>query len=148
MLNKFISHSSPEIGVSQREFINLRVIFALMIQINPDQWYSIPEIADFLGVRQRDVRTMIDDSRLIARRHGENNAWAINGAQLIEDNGEIVPLPSLRGTLTVLYDSGFSKEEAFEWLLCANDEIGQTPLTALRDGNVHAVRRVATGLAF
>lgn len=126
----------------------MRVIFALMIQINPDQWYSIPEIADFLGVRQRDVRTMIDDSRLIARRQGENNAWAINGAQFIEDSGAIIPLPSLRGTLTVLYDSGFTKEEAFEWLLCANDEIGQTPLAALREGNVHAVRRVATGLAF
>lgn len=134
--------------MSQRLYANWALIFALMTELNTDQWYSIPEIADLLGVRQRDVRAMIDDARLVARRQGENNALAINGAQLVDDGDKIVALRALQGTLTLLYDSGFTNEEALSWLLRDNDEIGQPPLAALRDGNVHAVRRAVAGLVF
>lgn len=115
---------------------------------DPHEWYSIPEIADFLGVRQRDVRTMISDNRLIAVRRGENNALAINGQQIAEKDGIFVPLPALRGTLISLHDSGFSNDEAMSWLLRSDEELGQPPLDALVAGHTHAVRRVIRGLAF
>lgn len=115
---------------------------------DPHEWYSIPEIADFLGVRQRDVRSMIADNRLIAVRRGANDALAINGQQIAEKDGTYVPLPALRGTLISLHDAGFSTDEAISWLLRTDEELGQPPLDALASGHTHAVRRVIRGLAF
>lgn len=113
-----------------------------------NEWYSVPEIADFLGVRQRDVRTLISDRRIFAMRRGENNALAISGDQLVEKDGHVEVLGSIRGTLMSLHDAGYSDEEAGAWMHRVDDELGETPLEALRAGRMHAVRRVIAGLAF
>ncbi|WP_455952284.1 Rv2175c family DNA-binding protein [Arcanobacterium haemolyticum] len=113
-----------------------------------DEWLSIPEIADILNLRQRDVRTAVADHRLVAIRRGENNAWAVNGGQIIVKDGEAKILPSLHGTLIALQDAGFSSDESLAWLLRHDEELECAPLHALRDGKTHAVRRVIIGLAF
>lgn len=115
---------------------------------SPEDWLWLPEVADLLGVRGRDVRAMIGDRRLVAIRRGENNALAVNGAQFIEKDGEIVPLPSLRGTLIQLADAGYNSEEALRWLMEPNDLVGMTPLEGLRGEKTHAVRRAIQFLAF
>ncbi|MBD3753871.1 MAG: hypothetical protein IE935_15980 [Micrococcales bacterium] len=57
------------------------------------------------------------------------------------------PLPSLRGTIIVLHDVGFSDDEAIDWMLTLDDTIGVAPIEALRAGRKSEVRRVAQTLA-
>lgn len=113
-----------------------------------DHWLSLPEVAELLAVRGRDVRAMIKDHRLVPMRRGENNALAINGGQLAFKEGRIVPLPTLRGTLIMLADAGYSDEEALAWLLAPNADFGMPPLQALHGEKMHAVRRAIQFLAF
>lgn len=115
---------------------------------DPTEWYSIPEISEFLGLRQRDVRVMMADAKLFAVRRGVNNALAISGDQIVSDGATCVVLPAIRGTLMSLRDAGYSDEEAAQWMHRDNDELGATPMEALRSGKTHAVRRVIAGLAF
>ncbi|MBM7825510.1 hypothetical protein JOD55_001337 [Arcanobacterium pluranimalium] len=112
------------------------------------QWLSIPEVADLLSVRQRDVRSLLAEKKLLAVRRGSNNALAIHPDQIVINEGIAQPLKSLRGTLISLADAGFSDDEAMDWLLRVEPELEKTPLECLRSGNVHAVRRVITGLVF
>lgn len=58
------------------------------------------------------------------------------------------PLPSLRGTLLVLLDAGYSDDEAVDWLLTVNDELDERPIDSLLRGNKAAVRRATQSLAF
>ncbi|UFU01629.1 DNA-binding protein [Ruania suaedae] len=112
-------------------------------------WLSIPEVAEALGVRLRDVRTMLAERRLLAVRRGDNEAWAIPAGLLTRvDDGGAQPLASLRGTLVQLGDAGMSDEECMTWLYSPNDELGEPPIEALRAGRIHAVRRAAQPLAF
>lgn len=115
---------------------------------DPSEWLSVPEVAELLQVRQRDVRQMLADKKLVAIRRGQNNAWYINAGQLIAKDGKVIPIPALRGTLTLLSDAGYAADEALNWLTTVDVELGQTPLETLRSGKIHAVRRVIAGLAF
>ena len=57
------------------------------------------------------------------------------------------PLSSLRGTIIVLQDAGFTDDEVIDWLLAPDDELGRSPIDALLAGHKSAVRRVARTLA-
>lgn len=118
--------------------------------IEPARWYSVPEVAEALGVRDRDVRTMLREGKLLALRRGTNDAVSIPAELILEADHPDgpAPLPSLRGTLTVLKDARYTDREAFEWLYSHHEELGQAPIAALLDHRVHAVRRVAQTLAF
>ncbi|UNX53402.1 Rv2175c family DNA-binding protein [Georgenia sp. TF02-10] len=115
----------------------------------PARWLSVPEVADLLGVRQRDVRAMLRDHRLLSVPHGPDGAPAVP-VELLQGGDEQAPgpLPTLRGTLTLLADNGFDDEESYRWLYTVDEELGSTPLQALQAGRTHAVRRVAQTLAF
>ncbi|MDO5025646.1 MAG: Rv2175c family DNA-binding protein [Trueperella sp.] len=115
---------------------------------DPGEWLSVPEVAEVMQVRQRDVRQMLADKKIVAVRRGPNNAWYINAGQLIEKDGRVVAIPALRGTLISLSDAGYSAAESLNWLTTVDAELGQTPLETLRSGKIHAVRRVIAGLAF
>ncbi len=115
------------------------------------RWYSLPEVAELLDVRLRDVRTLLRDHALAGSRRGDENApFLIPGDFLLtaEDGAAAPgPLPSLRGTLIQLMDGGFTTEEAVDWLLSEQDELGTTPIAALRARRIHEVRRVAQTVA-
>ena len=111
----------------------------------PDQM-SLPEVADALNVRLRDVRTMISDRRLLATR--PSGPLVVTSDQLVESDTGWEVLGNLRGTLVLLADSGFSDDEAHDWLHRFNDELEATPMDALHDGKHRAVRRVASALAY
>jgi hypothetical protein len=108
----------------------------------PRTWLTVPELVDILGVPQGRVRRFIEDHALLAAR--------VEGvlqvpADFIKD-GE--PLESLRGTVIVLHDAGFSDEEALRWLLEEEETLGAAPIDALRAGRKAEVRRVAQALGF
>ena len=113
-----------------------------MTTLPPTTWLTVPDLVELLGVGVSRVRRLIEDRALLAvRRDGVLKV----PASFLRD-GE--PLSELRGTLVLLADSGFSDDEAMEWLLAAEGSLGTSPIEALRAGRKAEVRRVAQALAF
>lgn len=105
------------------------------------EWLSLPELVDLLGVPLGRVRRLLDDLHLVgSRRDGSLRVPAL----FIVDGA---PLSSLRGTIFVLHDAGFTDDEAIDWLLAPEETIGLAPIEALRAGRKSEVRRVARTLA-
>ena len=107
---------------------------------------SLPDAADRLGITVSRVRELVRERSLIAVRAGDNNAWHTAADFLVDGDAGIEVLPTLRGTLTLLGDAGFADDEALEWLTTDSDELGCSPLEALREGRRSHVRRIAQSL--
>ena len=103
-------------------------------------WLTLAELTEVLGEPLGRVRRLLDELHLVgSRRHGGFKVPAV----FILD-GE--PIGSLRGTLFVLHDAGFTDDEAIDWLLTSEESIGIPPIEALRAGRKSEVRRVAQAL--
>jgi hypothetical protein len=114
------------------------------------RWCSLPEVAELLDVRLRDVRDLLREHHLAGTRPREEGPFLVPRDFLLtaEDGAaEPGPVPSLRGTLIQLTDTGFTVDEAVEWLLTEQEDLGTTPIAALRAQRIHEVRRVAQTLA-
>ena len=105
------------------------------------EWLSLPELVEVLGEPLGRVRRMLDEFQIIGSRR--DGAIRVPAVFLLDGH----PIPSLRGTIFVLHDAGFTDDEAIEWLLSNEDSIGMPPIEALRAGRKSEVRRVAQGLA-
>jgi len=104
-------------------------------------WLSLAEVSSALGVSPGKVKRLIEEHHLIGvRRDGEIKV----PAEIIID-GE--PLHSLRGTILVLIDSGFTVESAINWLYTVEDSMKVTPMQSLLAGRKAEVRRIAQSLA-
>jgi hypothetical protein len=113
------------------------------VAATPDvEWLTIPDLTELLGLKVSQVRRLIEDRQLLASR--VDGVWRVPAPFIM--NGE--PLGELRGTIVVLADSGFSDDEAMQWLLSPEDSLGTSPIEALRAGRKAEVRRVAQSLAF
>lgn len=104
-------------------------------------WLSVPEVAELLGVSLSRVRTLIAEQFITASRR--NGPLQVPGIFFLD--GE--PIPSLRGTLVALSDAGFDDDESIDWLLAFDEEVGDAPVEALRQGRKSIVRRTARALA-
>jgi type IIA topoisomerase, A subunit len=118
---------------------NIAQTFALV-----GDWVTIPEIAQALDLKVTRVHNLISDGTLIALRDPETNvrkvpALFLNGSRVLE---------SLKGTLVVLKDSGFSDEEAIVWLYTNDESLPGRPIDALIDGRKTEIRRRAQALAW
>lgn len=111
-----------------------------------DDWLALPDIAERMGIPVTRVRDLLRDRRLIAVRRGPNAALHVPASFLTEGEDGVEPHPWLRGTIMVLADAGLDDDEAMEWLLEPNVELGDTPIAALRGGKRAHVRRVAQAL--
>jgi excisionase family DNA binding protein len=105
-----------------------------------DSWLTIDEVAQALGVSASKVRRLIEEHILFAVRVDKEPKVP---AHLIQ-NGE--PLSSIRGTMLLLIDMGFTESEAIDWLYSENDNLGITPMAALLQGHKAPVRRAAQAL--
>lgn len=104
---------------------------------NVTHWLTILETAESLGIPKGKVNRLLEDHTLVAvKREGQ----LMIPAALIVD-GE--PLASLRGTIIMLQDSGYSIEESVAWLFSHSEVLGQTPLESLLEGKKAPVRRLA-----
>jgi hypothetical protein len=104
-------------------------------------WLTVEEVARRLSVSPGRVRRLIDEGYLVgSRRRGP---FAVPSVFLVEDQ----VLGSLRGTLFVLRDGGFSDDEAIDWLLTSDETLATAPVEALRRGRKSEVRRLAKILA-
>ena len=105
------------------------------------KWLSVAEAAEILGLPSGKVNRLIQEHSLIAiKREGVPKI----PVELIVD-GE--PLHSLKGTVSVLLDAGFSIDSACEWLYTENDSLDTTPIAALLAGRRAEIRRLAQALA-
>ena len=106
-------------------------------------WLSIPDVAGRLGLPASRVKQLLRDHKLLAvqRPNGEFAVPAkfLGGDQVIHGLG---------GTLTLLFDCGFSETEALSWLFTADDSLPGTPVQALAEHRRTEVNRRAQALAF
>jgi len=108
------------------------------------QWLTLPDVAEELDVDIRRVHRLLDERAIISVRIGERNVRSIP-ADFLQDG---IVVESLKGTLSVLMDAGYSDEEAITWLFTEDDSLPGTPMNALRSGRKTEIRRRAQALAW
>ena len=107
-------------------------------------WVTIPDIAEALDLKVTRVHNLISDGTLVALREPDTNVRKVPALFL---NGDHV-LESLKGTLVVLKDAGFSDEEAITWLYTADDSLPGRHIDALINGQKTEIRRRTQALAW
>lgn len=107
------------------------------------EWMAVPDVAEALGIELKGVRELIRDDRLVAVRRGENNALYVPAAMIVDGEDGPQVLATVYGTVTVLRDGGYTDDEVVEWLMTHREELGSSPLEALREGKKAPVRRLA-----
>jgi hypothetical protein len=99
------------------------------------------EVAGILGVSPNRVRQLLREHKLMAVPGSGNSKIP---ADFLQDGAVLRHLP---GLLTVLFDGGFSEQEAFDWLFTADDSLPGSPVEALRGDRHTEVTRRAQALA-
>ncbi|MUN64106.1 DNA-binding protein [Kocuria sediminis] len=107
-------------------------------------WLPLPDVAEQLGLVVTRVHGLVDDGTLLAVRNPHDNIRRIPAAFL--QDGAV--LDSLKGTVAVLRDSGFTDAEAIAWLFTEDESLPGRPVDALRDGRKTEIRRRAQALAW
>jgi Rv2175c C-terminal domain of unknown function len=106
-------------------------------------WLSVPDAAERLGMPVSRIKQLLRERKLLAvqRPSGEFAipAGFLDGDQVIHGLG---------GTLTLLFDCGFSETEALSWLFTADETLPGTPVQALAEHRRTEVNRRAQALAF
>ncbi|WP_368732837.1 Rv2175c family DNA-binding protein [Microbacterium sp. ZXX196] len=104
-------------------------------------WLTLPEVGERIGEAPGRVRRLLDERALVAlRRDG-----VLRVPAAFVDGGRV--LPSLRGTVIVLGDVGFTDDEIVVWLFTLEESLGHAPIESLLAGRKAEVRRVAQTLA-
>jgi hypothetical protein len=107
-------------------------------------WLPLPDVAQMLDVSITKVHGLLDERALAALRIGERRIRSVPAAFL--QDGHVVD--SLKGTIVVLSDAGFSDEELIGWLFTPDESLRGRPIDALREGRKTEIRRRAQSLAW
>ncbi|MBT2550051.1 Rv2175c family DNA-binding protein [Arthrobacter sp. ISL-65] len=107
-------------------------------------WLALPDVAQLLDVSITKVHGLLDERALAALRIGERRIRSVPAAFL--QDGHVVD--SLKGTILVLADAGFSDEELIGWLFTPDESLRGRPIDALREGRKTEIRRRAQSLAW
>lgn len=105
-------------------------------------WLTVPDLVELLNLSPGRIHRLLEERHLLAVRR---DRVLVVPSEFIVDGA---PVKDVRGTLILLADDGFTDDEAMEWMLSPNDQLGATPIDALRSGRKAEVRRVAQALAF
>lgn len=105
------------------------------------EWLTMPDLVEALDEPLGKVRRLIDEHYLVGSRR--TGVFAVPAVFIVDGS----PLSSLRGTIIVLQDAGFSDDEVIDWLLAEEESMGRSPIAALLAGHKGEVRRIARTLA-
>lgn len=108
------------------------------------EWLPLPDVAEKLDLSVTKVHALLKDGTLLAARIGQRNIRAVPAGFIDGDH----VLESLRGTVIVLRDAGFSDEEAIVWLYTADETLPGRPIDALHAGRKTEIRRRASALGW
>lgn len=120
-----------------------------MAQIDPPadaivgDWLTLPEIAERLQLPPSRVKQLLRDRKLLGAQRPDGS-FGVPAAFL--DNDQIVR--GLHGTLTLLFDCGFTDIEAMRWLFTTDDSLPGSPIQAIAAHRCTEVNRRAQALAF
>ena len=120
-----------------------------MAQIDPPadasvgEWLTIPEVAERLALPANRVKQLLRDRKLLGV-HRHDGSFGVPAAFLEGD--QIVR--GLHGTLTLLFDCGFTDIEAMRWLFTSDDSLPGSPIEAIAAHRCSEVNRRAQALAF
>jgi hypothetical protein len=106
-------------------------------------WLTLPEVAERIDLPLTRVREFLRERSLVAITGENDGVLRVPESFLVEGESGAEVSPTLRGTVFVLADAGLTDDEIMRWLLGDNDELGDTPIGALRAGKKTLVRRVA-----
>ncbi len=108
----------------------------------PTDWLTVPDVAEQLDVPVTKIRQMLRERRLLAFR---SEGVLRIPADFVVDGHLLKGLP---GLLTLLFDAGYSEDEALRWLYTADDSLPGTPVQALAENRGKEVHRRAQASAF
>ncbi|MDO4254852.1 MAG: Rv2175c family DNA-binding protein [Kocuria sp.] len=108
------------------------------------EWTTLPDIAEAMGVIVTRVHALVDDGAVLAFRDPEDGVRRVP----VDFTTDGSPLDSLRGTVSVLRDAGFTDIEAAVWLLTADDSLPGRPIDFLHAGRKTEIRRRAQAMAW
>ena len=120
-----------------------------MAQIDPrsdaivGQWLTISEVAEHLALPSSRIKQFLRDRKLLGVQRPDGT-FGIPAAFL--DGNQVVR--GLHGTLTLLYDCGFSDVEAMRWLFTSDDSLPGSPIEAIAAHRCSEVNRRAQALAY
>ena len=106
-------------------------------------WLTTPEVAERLGLPVSRVKQYLRDRRLLGVQRPDGS-FGVPAAFL--DGDQIVR--GLHGTLTLLFDCGFSDVEAMRWLFTVDDSLPGSPIEAITAHRCSEVNRRAQALAY
>lgn len=107
-------------------------------------WLTLPDVAERLDINISKVHSLLEERALLALRLGERKIRSVPAAFI--NDGAV--LDSLKGTISVLIDAGFTDEEMIRWLFTADDTLPGRPVDALQEGRKTEIRRRAQALAW
>lgn len=107
-------------------------------------WLALPDVAGALNVSVTKVHGLLNERMLVAARITDRNIRSVP-AEFIVD-GRV--LDSLKGTIAVLVDAGYTDEDIIRWLFTEDDSLPGRPIDALKEGRKTEIRRRAQALAW
>ncbi len=109
---------------------------------DPKEWLTLAEAGELLGQSPNQVRRLVREHHLVGLRRDR-------GLEVPADfvlDGAVVK--GLSGTLVLLFDAGYTDEEALRWLFTADDTLPGRPIDALRENRGTEIKRRAQAAGF
>jgi len=106
-------------------------------------WLTIPEVAERLHIPVSRVKQLLRDRKLLGVQRPAGS-FGVPAAFLDEDQ----VVRGLHGTLTLLFDCGFTDVEALRWLFTSDDTLPGSPIEAIAAHRCTEVNRRAQALAY
>jgi uncharacterized protein len=120
-----------------------------VMQIDPPadeivgHWLTVQQVAERLGLPVNRVKQLLRDRKLLGVQRPDGSlgvpAAFLDGHQVVR---------GLHGTLTLLFDCGFTEAEALRWLFTSDDSLPGSPIEAITAHRCTEVNRRAQALAF
>lgn len=108
------------------------------------EWLALPDVAEAIDEPITRVHRLLDNSSLLQWRVGERRIRSVPAEFIVDGR----PLDSLRGTVIVLSDGGYSDEDILRWLFTEDPTLPGRPIDALRAGRKTEIRRRAQAMGW
>jgi hypothetical protein len=114
-----------------------------LVDASVGEWLTVLEVAERLSLPVSRIKQQLRDRKLLGAQRPDGS-FGVPAAFI--DGGQVVR--GLHGTLTLLFDCGFTEVEAMRWLFTSDDSLPGSPIEAIAAHRCSEVNRRAQALAF